>query len=95
MTRPIPLKDLDGAVRALGQIAHVAGQSVACREAGFMPAALNYPRDELALKMLCAFNGVDPSKAPDGWRYFPNPATAKSWGRVADAARAHILGGQS
>lgn len=81
---------MEGVIRALGQIAHVAGQAVACREAGFTSNALNYPRDELAFKLLCAFNGADPSKAPDGWRYFPNPATAKSWGRVAAAARAHI-----
>lgn len=76
--------------RALAEIAHVAGELIAVRKAGFTAAAFAYPRDEFALELLCAFNGVEPSKAPKGWRYFPNEGTAKAWGRVADAARARL-----
>lgn len=73
--------------RPLAEIAQVGAECVAAREAGFDHDALAYPRDELALAMLCAFNGVTPAQAPNGWRYFPNAATKKAWGRVADAAR--------
>jgi hypothetical protein len=74
--------------RALSEIAQVARELVAVRDAGFTERALKFPRDEFALELLCAFNGASPSNAPRGWRYFPNEGTAKAWGRVADAARA-------
>ena len=76
--------------RALGEIAMVAGELVAVRDAGFTEAALAYPRDEFALDLLCAFNGCPPKLAPNGWRYFPNELTKKAWQRVADAARRYI-----
>lgn len=77
-------------IRAFAQILHVARELHSVREAGFTEAALAYPRDELALAMLCAFAGCAVKVAPNGWRYFPNEATKKAWGRVADAAREHM-----
>lgn len=50
----------------------------------------NLHRDELAFAMLCAFNGITPEQAPAGFRSFANPAMARAWRRVADAARAHL-----
>lgn len=77
---------------ALSEIAHVMGEIHACRQAGFTGAALAFPRDQLALKMLCAFNGCQPHQAPNGWRYFPNEATKKAWTRVADVLAADLKG---
>lgn len=76
--------------RALGEIGKIAAESVGLREAGFTDAALAFPRDEFALELLCAFNGVPVQLAPKGWRYFPNEGAKKAWGRVADAARRYI-----
>ena len=75
---------------AFGQVALLAAELDSVRKAGFTEAALAFPRDELALKMLCAFNGQDPIKAPNGWHYFPNAACKKAWQRVADVTREHI-----
>lgn len=59
------------------------------RAVGFTDEALNHPRSDLAFRMLCAFNGIAPEKAPGGWGYFPNAATQAAWERVAEAARAY------
>lgn len=60
--------------RALGEIAYVAGEMHAVREAGFMEGALRFPRSRDGLVALCAFNGIKPEQAPPGWRYWPNAA---------------------
>lgn len=77
-------------IRAFEQIVLIVKELHDLRAAGFTEAALAYPRDELALKMLCAFNNCPPRLAPNGWRYFPNPATKAAWQRVAEAAREHL-----
>lgn len=41
-------------------------------------------RDEMALRLLCAFNGVDPANAPPGWKCHPNESTKAAWQRVAN-----------
>lgn len=46
------------------------------------------PRSDLAFRLLCAFNGVDPHQAPKAWHYYPNEWTADAWERVAVAALA-------
>lgn len=60
------------------------------RQAGFTFAAGELPRDELSIILLCAFNGIDPSIAPEAWKYFPNKSTKAAWERVADAARKYL-----
>ena len=71
---------------ALEQIAFVASETVAVREAGFTTAALAFPRTRRELVAICAFNGLtDPDKAPRGWHYYPNAGTAKAWQRVVAA----------
>ena len=59
------------------------------RAIGFTDEAANYPRDDLALAMFAAFNGVTVEQLPEAMRYFPNEATARAWKRVADATRAY------
>lgn len=54
------------------------------RDAGF--SGIESYRDEVALRLLCAFNGVDPVKAPPGWSAHPNASTRKAWERVAAEA---------
>lgn len=54
------------------------------RDAGFTSAAREFPRDELALRLLCAFNGVPPESAPPSWWFYPNSTAKEAWGRVAD-----------
>lgn len=81
-------------IRALEQIVALMAELHSLREAGFDHSAIALPRDDLALKMLCAFNGCPPKLAPNGWRYFPNAATKRAWCRVAEAAREH-LGGEA
>lgn len=71
--------------RALEQIAYVAGELIAVRDAGFTAEALKYPRTLAGLKAICAFNGVDPDKAPRGWHYYPNRGTKIMWERVIAA----------
>lgn len=60
------------------------------RAIGFTGLARGYPRDDLALAMFAAWNGVTPDKLSPAMRYFPNAETARAWGRVAMAARAYI-----
>ncbi len=55
--------------------------------AGFTPRCREWPRDEVALRLLCAFNGVDPKLAPPGWWFHPGNESIEAWKRVADAAR--------
>jgi hypothetical protein len=62
------------------------------RASGFAHDATAYPRDEVALRLLCAFVGVDWKSAPPGWWFHPNQSTQEAWKRVADEARA-IFGG--
>lgn len=58
------------------------------RAAGFAADASTLPRDEVALRLLCAFVGVDWKAAPPGWWFHPNESTKAAWQRVADEARA-------
>ena len=74
-------------IRALEQIAYVASEAIAVRDAGFTTEAFKYPRGEFELALLCAFNGIKPEQAPRGWRYYPNAGTQKAWQRVAEVAR--------
>jgi hypothetical protein len=55
------------------------------RAVGFTPQALMFPRDDLACRLLAAFNNVPVDILPAGARYFPNEATKAAWRRVADA----------
>ncbi len=43
-------------------------------------------RDDFALRLLCAFNGVDPALAPPEWWFYPNPSVRDGWKRVAAEA---------
>lgn len=52
------------------------------RDAGFTGQARDFPRTHRQFVMLCAFNGVEPSLAPEAWKFFPNAATKQSWERV-------------
>lgn len=61
------------------------------RKAGFAADADKLPRDEIALRLLCAFNGVDGS-APPGWWFHPNASSQKAWGRVATEAERIFCG---
>lgn len=56
------------------------------RKIGFSSQAVDYPRDQLALEMFAAFNGVRVEKLPIEFRYFPNASTRGAWNRVAEAA---------
>ena len=60
------------------------------RAVGFTKAAAEYPRDEMALAMFAAFNGVKVEQLPEGMRFFPNASMRDAWGRVANAARAFL-----
>lgn len=60
------------------------------RAIGFSAEARKHPRDDLALSMFAAFNGATIDQMPAGFEYFPNEATARAWGRVAEAARRFI-----
>lgn len=73
--------------QAFIEISKFATIAVALRKAGFTTEAIRYPRDALALKLLCAFNGIPPDSAPPGWAFFPNDRTMAAWERVAAAAR--------
>lgn len=74
--------------RALDEIAYVAGELQAVRDAGFTEAALAFPRSEQGLIALCAFNGISVGQAPRGWRYWPNAGMKACWERVIEAVRA-------
>jgi hypothetical protein len=43
--------------------------------------------DETALRLLCAFNGVDPKLAPPAWWHYPNESSRAAWERVAAEAK--------
>ena len=55
------------------------------RDAGF--SGMVGTRDDVALRLLCAFVGVDPTLAPPGWWAHPNESSKAAWKRVADEAR--------
>lgn len=59
------------------------------RDAGF--SGIESYRDEVALRLLCAFNGIDPAKPPPGWWAHPNSSSRMAWKRVADEARRIFL----
>jgi len=59
------------------------------RDAGF--DGIESYRDDVALRLLCAFNGVDHEKAPPAWWAHPNPSTRAAWRRVAEEARRILL----
>lgn len=44
-------------------------------------------RDDLAMKLLCAFNGIEPGQAPPSWWYYANESMRSAWHRVADVVR--------
>ena len=77
--------------RAFAEIAHVAGELKAVRDAGFTGHALQFPRSEAGLVALCAFNGIKVEQAPPGWRYWPNAAMKAAWERVV----ANLDGGKA
>lgn len=52
------------------------------RDAGFTGQARDFPRTHRQFVMLCAFNGVDPTQAPEAWKFFPNVAAKLAWERV-------------
>lgn len=55
------------------------------KAAGSSPAGgSNLKRDELALRLLCAFNGIGPDQAPPEWWFYPNENIRDCWQRVAD-----------
>src|SRR5687768_5176345 len=54
------------------------------RAVGFTGAAAELPRDELAIVMLAAFNGVRPDQLTEPMKYFPNEATKRAWTNVAE-----------
>lgn len=60
------------------------------RDVGFTGLARHYPRDDFAVVLLAAFNGVAVENLSPAMHFFPNSNTAKAWGRVADAARAFL-----
>jgi len=55
------------------------------RQAGFTQMASK--RDEIALRLLCAFVGVDWRLAPPAWWAHPNDSSRDAWKRVADEAK--------
>jgi len=74
---------------AFNQIAYVAGELKAVRDAGFTEEALHFPRSEEGLIALCAFNGIKPEQTPRGWHYWPNAGMQKCWERVISALAEH------
>jgi hypothetical protein len=78
----------DDIARALAEIAYVAGELQAVRDAGFTAEALKYPRSRKGLIALCAFNGIKPERAPRGWHYWPNKGMQACWERVIAALAA-------
>lgn len=61
------------------------------RSVGFTGDAKRFPRNEMALVMFAAFNGITPDKPPSGLVYFPNEATQAAWNRVAETAAHYLL----
>lgn len=52
-----------------------------------MSESWDIPRDEAALRLLCAFNGVDWQKAPPSWWFHSNESSKAAWERVAAEAK--------
>lgn len=77
----------DQLLQAAGEIAYVAGELKAVRDAGFTSEALHYPRSREGLIALCAFNGIKPEQAPRGWHYWPNKGMKACWERVIVALK--------
>lgn len=48
-------------------------------------------RDELGLRMLCAWNNIPREAAPAEWSQHANAWTRDAWARVAEAAVAYHL----
>lgn len=48
---------------------------------------IDLPRDDIAFRLLCAFNGIEPDQAPEHFWWFHNPHMRDAWQRVADKAR--------
>lgn len=44
-------------------------------------------RDQFAFELLCAFNGIEPDKAPDSFWWFHNESMRDAWLRVEAKAR--------
>jgi hypothetical protein len=86
----IELKAREPAILALLEVAKFATVAVSLREAGFTTEAIRWPRDPLAVKLLCAWNNVPPDKAPPGWAYHPSDKSFEAWERVATAARIEL-----
>lgn len=77
----------DQIIRFFDEVANVCKHRVAIREAGFTDEAFKYPRSDWAFIALCAWNGIEPSKAPLGWKYAPNKGALMAWERVVSAIR--------
>lgn len=76
--------------RAFEEIVKFATVAVSLREAGFTTEAIRYPRDPMALALLCAWNNIPVDKAPPGWAFHPSDRNFEAWERVAAAARAWL-----
>lgn len=61
------------------------------RLVGFTDLAKDFPRDDLAIALLAAFNNVRPYQLTEGMKCFPNASTAEAWKRVAQVAEAWVL----
>ncbi len=48
-------------------------------------------RDELAIRMLCAWNNISREQAHADWNRHANQWTMDAWDRVADAVRGYDL----
>lgn len=60
------------------------------RAVGYTGAAAQYPMDELAIKMIAAWNGVRPDQLPEAFKYHPNQWSLDAWTRVAEVAYGHV-----
>jgi hypothetical protein len=49
------------------------------------------PSDELAIRMLCAWNNIPREQAHADWSRHANQWTMEAWERVADAVRAYDM----
>lgn len=78
----------------IGEIFIMENEKCHFRDVGFTAKASQFPRDELALAMLAAFNNVRPDQLTDGMHFFPNESTQKAWERVAEAARRFMTDGK-
>lgn len=92
MTRQTDIAEVaaSGLRRAICEVSKFATVACDLRQAGFTTEAIRYPRDPLALAMLCAWNNVKPEQAPPGWAFHPNDKNFEAWERVATVARHHL-----